>query len=123
LDTLGFNVSLSADGNTVAIGAGDSAATTVSGGDETNIAFPYAGAVYVLARDGQGMWVQKAYVKSSNPAPDDFFGSGDYGANVALSGDATTLCVGAFGEDSDAMGIGGDQTDNSISNAGAVYVY
>jgi hypothetical protein len=42
---------------------------------------------------------------------------------VALSADGNTLAVGALYEDSNATGIGGDQTNNSASNAGAVYLY
>jgi hypothetical protein len=41
---------------------------------------------------------------------------------VALSADGNTLAVGATGENSNATGIGGDQTNNSAS-AGAVYLY
>ena len=39
---------------------------------------------------------------------------------MALAGD--TLAVGADLEDSNATGIGGDQTDNSAFASGAVYV-
>jgi hypothetical protein len=40
---------------------------------------------------------------------------------VTLAGD--TLAVGAYGEDSAAQGVGGDQTDNSALGSGAVYVF
>jgi hypothetical protein len=40
-----------------------------------------------------------------------------------LSGDGSTLAVGAHLEDSKATGIGGDQADNSAPDAGAVYLY
>ena len=39
---------------------------------------------------------------------------------MALSADA--LVVGADAEDSAATGINGDQSDNSMTQAGAVYV-
>ena len=39
------------------------------------------------------------------------------------NGETGTLAVGAINEDSNATGIGGDQTDNSASAAGAVYLY
>ena len=42
---------------------------------------------------------------------------------VALSADGNTLAVSAPFEDSRATGIGGDQLDNSVSQAGAVYVF
>ncbi len=57
---------------------------------------------------------QEAYIKASNPNPADGFYA------VALSGD--TLAVRAGGEDSNTTGVGGNQADNSASDAGAVYV-
>jgi len=49
-------------------------------------------------------------------------GAGDeFGVSVALSGD--TLAVGVPFEDSAAIGIDGDQSDNSAADAGAVYVF
>jgi hypothetical protein len=59
-----------------------------------------------------------AYVKASNTEASD-----DFGFSVALTGDGSTLAVGAFGEDSSATGVGGNQADSSASQAGAVYVY
>ena len=41
--------------------------------------------------------------------------------SLSLSGD--TLAVGAYFEESNATGVNGDQTDNSASGAGAVYVF
>ena len=58
------------------------------------------------------------YVKASNTGEDDRFGF-----SVSLSGDGNTLAVGAYLEASNAIGIDGDQTDNSMTNAGAVYLY
>ena len=46
-----------------------------------------------------------------------------FGTRVSLSADGNTLAVGAVGERSSATGINGDQTDNSVSRAGAVYLY
>ncbi len=58
------------------------------------------------------------YFKASNT------GSGDtYGWAMALSGDGRTLAVGAPGEDSAAKNVGGNQSDNSQADSGAVYVY
>ncbi len=51
-----------------------------------------------------------------------FPGSGDnFGNSVSLQG--TTLIVGAPQERSNATGINGDQDNNSLSQAGAVYVF
>jgi len=59
---------------------------------------------------------QQAYVKASNTEEYDQFGQ-----SVAVSGN--TLAVGAIGEDSDATGVNGNQADNTVESAGAVYVY
>ncbi|MCH9688831.1 MAG: FG-GAP repeat protein, partial [Deltaproteobacteria bacterium] len=58
------------------------------------------------------------YFKATNTEEDDRFGG-----HVALSGDGTTLAVGASDEDSGATGFDGDQSDNSTEDAGAVYVF
>ena len=107
-------LSLSADGNTLAVGAlGDnSSATETSDDSATN-----SGAVYVYARSGDS-WGREAYVKASNTEERDYFGS-----SVALSADGNTLAVGAVGEDSNALGIDGDQTNGDALGSGAVYVY
>jgi len=59
-----------------------------------------------------------AYVKASNTNAGD-----SAGYRVALSADGSTLAVGADLEKSAARGIDGDQTDNSASASGAVYVF
>jgi len=117
-DWFGWSVALSADGNTLAVGAyqEDSNAKGIDG-DQADNSFPDAGAVYVFTRSG-AVWSQQAYVKASNTDVDDIFGW-----SVALSGDGTTLAVGATHEDSNATGIGGNQTDNSAAEAGSVYVF
>jgi hypothetical protein len=58
------------------------------------------------------------YFKASNTDGNDSFGF-----NLALSGDGSTMAVDAEGEASKATGINGDQSDNSLTDAGAVYVY
>ena len=117
-DNIGANVSLSADGNTMAVGANeeDSSATGVNG-DQTDNSADWSGAVYVFGFDGTN-WAQTAYLKASNTDAGDAFGE-----PVALSADGATLAVGAYDESSNATGINGDQTDNSAVNAGAVYVF
>jgi cysteine-rich repeat protein len=114
-DDHGSSVALSADGNTLAVGAEfeDSAATGVNG-DQASNAAPGSGAVYVYVRAGS-TWVQQAYVKASNPNKDDHFG-----ISVALSADGSTLAVGATGEDSAS---GADPASNAVSASGAVYVF
>ncbi len=111
-------VALSADGNTLAVGATgeDSNATGVNGDQSSNSA-DHAGAVYVFARSGTS-WAQEAYIKASNAGADDVFGT-----SVALSADGSTLAVGARDEDSNATGVSGDELDNSAVDSGAVYVF
>lgn len=117
-DYFGAVVSLSDDGNSLAVGAWyeDSAATGIDGNGADDTAMD-AGAVYVFRRVGVA-WSQEAYVKASNAGASDSFG-----ITVDMSGDGSTLAVGAQWEDSNATGIGGDQSNNSISNAGAAYVF
>jgi len=99
----GSAVALSYDGSVLAIGMS---------GDAND-----SGSVYVLTYDGE-QWREQARVTASNSEPKDFFGSA-----LALSGDGKTLAVGAFGEDSAATGVNGDQNDNSANNSGAVYIF
>ncbi len=117
-DLFGYSLALSADGDTLAVGAyaEDSAATGVDG-DQADDTAANAGAVYLFERAGE-VWAQQAFIKASNTAAGDQFG-----ASVALSGDGDTLAVGASTEDSAAIGIGGDQADNAAASAGAVYVF
>ena len=121
-------VAVSADGNTLAVGATgeDSSATGVNGNLMEN-SMADSGAVYLFRFEDDG-WQQQAYLKASNTGAEDWFGGGDYWANsnsngLALSADGNTLAVGAAGEDSGAIGINGDQTDDSAFNSGAVYVF
>jgi hypothetical protein len=113
-DYFGYSVALS--GDTLAVGAlGEaSAAQGVDGNQDDNTATD-SGAVYVFRRSGTA-WLQEAYLKASNTGAGDIFGS-----SVALSGD--TLAVGAYGEDSAAQGVGGNQDDDTASDSGAVYVF
>lgn len=119
-DSFGGTVAI--DGDTIVVGAPEesSAATGVNGvspGPEDN-ARPASGAVYVFRRSGMA-WIQEAYVKASNTDANDRFGD-----TVAISGD--TIAVGTGFEDSAATGVNGaapGQGDNSMTSAGAVYVF
>jgi hypothetical protein len=117
-DLFGIALALSADGNTLAVGAeGEDGAVTGIDGPEDDRSAPLAGAAYVFSRRGSG-WEQSAYVKASNTDAFDQFGGA-----VALSADGTTLAVGACREDSAATGVDGDQADDSGSAVGAAYVF
>ncbi|MDO8704296.1 MAG: hypothetical protein Q7J84_05045 [Sulfuricaulis sp.] len=114
----GTSVALSRDGNLLAVGAiGEDSAVTGIGGDQTNRSSGYSGAVYFFARSA-GTWSQQSYVKASNTGAGDTFGR-----SLGLSSDGNLLAVGAPGESSGAIGVGGNQTDNNTTGAGAIYLY
>ncbi|KPK49236.1 MAG: hypothetical protein AMS22_13960 [Thiotrichales bacterium SG8_50] len=133
-DAFGADIALSVDGKTLAVGAPleDSNSTEINGDQDDNSANG-SGAVYLFRHDGIG-WHQQAYIKSSNSdggrtSSCDSQSEGEYcwgdrfGSAVALSRDGNTLAVAAISEDSGATGVNGDQSDNSASSAGAVYVF
>ncbi len=117
-DLFGSAVALSEDGDLLAVGAPeeDSNATGIDNdtGSDTK---SNSGAVYLLRRNGNG-WNHEAYAKASNTGAGDRFGHA-----LSLSGDGATLAVGAWGENSAARGIDGDESDNSASDSGAVYLF
>ncbi len=117
-DLFGWSIALSTDGSFLAVGSRDeySAATGIDGDQADNSAYA-AGAVYVFTRSGI-TWSQHAYVKASNTDSQDLFGW-----SLALSGDGSTLAVGAIGEASPSTGVGGNRTGNSAHGAGAAYVF
>ena len=119
-DFFGGSVSLSADGNTLAVGAGgeDGSSTVVNGAQGDSTATVGSGAVYVF-RFSSSTWAQQAYIKASNT------GAGDrFGGSVRLSNDGNTLAVSAGGEDGSSTGVDGISTATTatITNSGAVYV-
>ncbi len=114
-DQFGYSVGIS--GETIAVGAAFewSNATGVNG-DQNNNSAGASGAAYIFLRNGT-TWSQQAYLKASdNGGADDWFGF-----SIAISGE--TVLVGAIREASNATGVNGNQTDNSASQAGAVYVF
>src|SRR5882762_7141750 len=114
----GTSIAMSSDGNTMAVGAPfeSGGAKGINGNQADNSVYA-AGAVYVYVRQGNS-WMQQAYVKASNPGQNDHFGS-----SVALSRDGSTMAVAAHWEASAATGVNGNQNDDSIPQAGAVYVF
>jgi len=113
-DFFGITVAVSSD--TVVVGAvNESSNATGVNGDQSDNNAGGAGAAYVFVRSA-GVWSQQAYLKASNTGAGDFFGS-----SAAVSGD--TVVVGAQGEASNAIGVNGDQSDNSTLAAGAAYVF
>ena len=76
-----------------------------------------SGAVYVFVRRN-GKWSQHAYLKAPNSDEYDEFGTG-----VALTADGTMLAAASSGEDGGSKGANGDQSDNSVRDSGALYMY
>jgi FG-GAP repeat/S-layer homology domain len=103
----GFGVSVAVSGDTIVVGA--------YGEDGASNDADSSGAAYVFARSA-GTWSQQAYLKASNTGADDHFGH-----SVAVSG--ATIVVGAYNEDSNAIGVDGNGASNDASDSGAAYVF
>jgi hypothetical protein len=123
-DSWGVSVGLSDDGNTLAVGSIDEdclctgvVQTPSDVGMTDQKSNQSAGAVAIFGRTGT-TWTQQAYLKASNTGQNDWFG-----VRLAVSGDASTLAVGAQNEDSAAQGVNGNQKDESGEEAGAVYLF
>jgi len=111
-----FGNSVDISGDTIVIGASCEASNATGvNGDQDNDEADHSGAAYIFTLD-EDSWSQQAYLKASNTETEDRFGY-----SVAVSGDA--VLVGAFGEDSSATGIDGNQAENSASEAGAAYLF
>ncbi|KDM90795.1 hypothetical protein [Photobacterium galatheae] len=102
------NVSMSADGNTIAVAA-----------PFDNISDSFfeqkAGAVYIYQRDEAGFWKDPVQIVASNRDGYDWFGIG-----ISLSDDGKTLAVGASGEQSTFVDR---PTENMNDAVGAVYIF
>jgi hypothetical protein len=117
-DAFGFAVAMSEDGSTLAVGmTGDDSGSRGIGGDPADESVSSSGAVYVFRRS-DGAWAQEAYIKASNTDADD-----EFGYALALNGDGSVLAVSAPHESSSARGIDGNEDDDSVAGAGAVYVF
>ncbi len=121
---LEYALALSADGNVLVVGDPHEVSldkgvftTFRSGGAATTSAGDMPGAAYVFERRS-GVWSLSFVLKPSNAhAPQRF------GAAVALSANGQVLAVGSPRERSAASGIDGVQTDLSVEDAGAVYLF
>ena len=118
-DEFGYSVSLSGDGNTLAVGATKEASqfVGVDAKDQGDNAKD-SGAVYIFARNSSAQWTQQTYIKASNTGAGD-----EFGYSVSLSDDGNSLAVGAPFEDSSATGLGGEQINNNSTDTGVVYVF
>jgi len=91
----GSSVAVAVEGNTVVVGS--------------------PGRAYVFARSGTN-WLQQAQLTAIRPDAGD-----NFGASVAMWDDR--VVVGAYGEDSNATGVNGNQADNSAIGSGAAYMF
>jgi hypothetical protein len=129
-----FGSSLAVEGDVILVGAAhEQGNATGVNGNQTNNEANRAGAAYRFTRTN-GTWTGTGYLKASNTEEaggpfdtlDEFGGPTDgyyaiHGQGVALHG--STAIVGAALEDSAASGVGGNQTDESATDAGAAYIF
>jgi hypothetical protein len=119
LDWFGCSVAIS--GRTVLVGApGEDSAATGGDGDQGNDpATANSGAAYVfLPGCGGTKWIQRRYLKASNPGLHD---SGVSSGNMAVAIDGETAVIGAALEDGPRQDQGANQGDG-LQNSGAAYV-
>jgi hypothetical protein len=124
-----FGTSVALFDDRLAVGSsGESSHARGIDGDQSSTASASSGAVYVFVRSGAS-WTQEAYIKASNtladattPTPSNLPRAyARFGTSVSLSAD--TLAVSAPGETSKSLGVGSDPFDDSLNNAGAVFVF
>jgi len=117
-DQFAWALSLSRDGNTLAVGAHleDSGVSGLNGNQEDASAED-SGAVYVYTRSGTA-WAPVSYVKASNTRA-----SAEFGISLALNGDGKVLAVGAFKDGGGGTGVNPARTAKPAAESGAAYVY
>ncbi|MEI8611224.1 hypothetical protein P4S70_21000 [Enterovibrio sp. Hal110] len=109
---------ISGDGNTILVSAPNEDSVDVGiNGDELDNSATSSGAAYVFRHNGT-IWYQQAYIKAPNGEAFDRFG-----VSLTISETGDVLAVGSVNESSNASGVDGNQNDNSMSKAGAVYLY
>lgn len=117
-DQFGHAVALSADGNTLAVGAiGESSEATGVNNAPGARTLGRAGAAYLFTRSNAA-WNQQAHIKPSNTQANAWFGW-----RLALSADGSTLAVGAMAEAGNGRGLNANQADRSAGGAGAAYMF
>jgi len=111
-----FGGELAVSGDTVVVGAREAGNdVTRTNSIQSSQSGNSTGAAYVFVRSGNS-WSLQATLQASNAEPGDTFGH-----SVDIAGD--TLVISAESEESSATGVNGDQSDNSVPHAGAVYVF
>jgi len=120
-----FGSAVAVSGGLIAVGSPyeDGGSIGVDG-LQTDNSLLASGAVYLFGYGGS--WTAKAYLKTSNPDGGNTLNpnNGDrFGWSVAVADATATVIGGAIMEDSKATTVDGDQTDNSLTNVGAAYVF
>ncbi len=115
-DRFGTSISLSDDGNVLAVGAPTEDGSSQGINGQVDDRRANSGAAYVFRRNG-GFWVQEAYLKAFNNTT-----NGDqFGWSLSLSGDGNILAVSANGEDRSVSGA--IVSGVAFENTGAVYLF
>jgi hypothetical protein len=116
-DQFGFHLSITPDGNTLAISATaeDSSATGLNGDMQNNEAVS-AGAVYIYKRDASG-WTFSDYIKAGNAGGGDLFGY-----SLSFSGDGSVLAIGGYDEDGSLLS-NNEVQDDDVGGMGTVYIF
>jgi len=107
--SFGTQIDLSFDGSVL---VANSPGSDSSDGSVTDV-----GGVFVFKRSAS-TWTEDAYLRDPTGVSSDNFGE-----KLSLSADGTRLAISNPRDSSSSAGIGGDETDTSMSNAGSVYVY
>jgi hypothetical protein len=117
-----FGSAVAVDGELVAVGSpGESSSDAGVAAQQNDEEAPGSGAVYVFANGRKATsWQQTAYIKASNSALGDSFGSA-----VALGQGVLAVAASGSsgGEDSAATGINGKQSNEAAPQSGAVYLF
>jgi len=113
-----FGAAVAIEGDTAVVGAlGEDSASTGLNGNALDNSAETAGAAYIFSRQAATRtWSQTAYVKASNTADSEAFG-----ASVAVG--PGIVAVAATQEDSQAVGVNGDEADDEAPEAGALYLF
>ncbi|WP_442283537.1 FG-GAP repeat protein [Variovorax sp. M-6] len=107
-DLLGASTAISADGDTVVIGARNQSVAGVY----------RAGTAYVFRRNA-GTYTLAQTIQSPQLMPEAYFG----GFGLALTPDGTALAIAALGDSSGGTGVGADATQGAAAFAGAVHLH
>jgi FG-GAP repeat protein len=120
-DAFGSALALSGDGRTLAIDAPDEDGLVggingpqYSGKENQDTS---NGAIYLFVNNN-GTWSQQAYIKSSNPHPNDLFG-----IRLAISTNGNVLVASSMLQGGGGRGLNANQQDFSAEESGSAYVF